>query len=87
MLPDFEAWGRLRARSLETHVLADAETETEGEGVAIARRESRSGLPAKPEPGGRYRNITVEKKVIGEMNGEWPGADARPPSATPKAGG
>ncbi len=87
MLPDFEASGRMKARSLEAHVPADAETESEGEGVAITHRESRSGLPAKPEPGGRYRNITVEKRVIGELKGEGPGADARPSSATPKAGG
>ena len=66
--PDFEIRASLRARKLVVHVPPEAETETEGEGVSIARRENGGGLPAKLEPGGRYRDVSVEKELVGEKS-------------------
>jgi hypothetical protein len=71
--PDFEIKGRLRAQSVDVHVQPEAETK--GEGVSVSRQESRRGVPAKLEAGGRYRDVDIEKQLIGEQTSK-PETDA-----------
>ncbi|HYZ76621.1 MAG TPA: hypothetical protein VE596_04540 [Gaiellaceae bacterium] len=63
--PDFEIGTSLRARRLRAHDPPDAATE--GEAVVLDREETRSGLPARLEAGGRYEEIAVGKKVSGRI--------------------
>jgi hypothetical protein len=63
--PDFEVNARLRAR--EVVALVPPDTQTEGEAVTLAREQTSSGLPAELEPGKRYRDVVVEKRLVGEQ--------------------
>ena len=65
--PDFEISARLRAQSLTAHVPPDVHTEIEGDSVAPARKQVRRGLPAQIESGERYRNIALEKRLVGKL--------------------
>jgi hypothetical protein len=62
-IPDFELRGRLRARTLTSHTPPDSRLL--GSGVRLERREDRSGLPPRLQPGAHYTNIVVEHRVVG----------------------
>jgi len=63
--PDFEISTALRARNLTSHVPPDGRTDTEG--VTVERHHKRKGLPEKMQPGGQYKDVTVNKQVIARI--------------------
>jgi hypothetical protein len=65
--PDFELIASLRARVLVGHVPPSAFLETEGEEVALERDDERQGLPAEMRQRGKYRDVAVQKRVVGRM--------------------
>jgi hypothetical protein len=77
---DFEIRVELRARELVARVPPD--TETEAENVTLTRRQTSGGLPGRLEPGERYEDVVVAKRLVGEqrVNGDED-ASAEPPEA------
>jgi hypothetical protein len=72
---DFEISASLRARRLVVHVPPEAETRTSGDDVTLDREDAAKGLSKKLEPGGRYNNVSVEKRLRGRKQGnELPGS-------------
>ena len=65
--PDFELLAGLRARVLVSHAPPNARLKTEPGDVALEREEARRGLPAEMRPGGSYREIAVQKRVVGRI--------------------
>jgi hypothetical protein len=65
--PNFEIGVGLRARALVPHIPPDTRTETSGDDVSLERQEARRGLPAELEPGRRYDDVVVEKRVVAEL--------------------
>ena len=63
---DFEIRVGLRARALRSRTPPDARTETEGD-VALAREQTQTGVPEEIEPGERYEDVTVEKRLSGQV--------------------
>jgi hypothetical protein len=61
---DFEISASLRARRLVVHVPPEAETGTSGDDVKLDRQDA-AGRSEKLEPGGRYANVSVEKRLRG----------------------
>jgi len=64
--PDFEINARIGAKRLVPHVAPHSQTRTEGEEVTLVRGEHRSGVPATIEPGERYSDLVIEKRLVGE---------------------
>jgi hypothetical protein len=62
--PDFELSVGLRARILQPHALPDAQMGPEG-AVKLVRKQRRRGLPVVLEPGARYADVVVVKRIIG----------------------
>ncbi|HEY3206831.1 MAG TPA: hypothetical protein VGJ58_07755 [Gaiellaceae bacterium] len=71
--PDFEISTRLRADSLTAHVPPDVRTAVEGDDVTLARDQTRRGLPAQIETAAQYRNVLIEKRLLGEKHGRSDG--------------
>jgi hypothetical protein len=63
---DFEVSGRLRANRSLVHIPPDAKIEVEGD-VTLTPRQTRRGVPAKLESGKHYRDIVIDKRLVGEM--------------------
>jgi hypothetical protein len=63
--PDFEISTTFRARQLTSHVPPDGTTDTEG--VTVERHHKRKGVPEEMEPGGQYKDVTVNKRVIARI--------------------
>jgi hypothetical protein len=63
--PDFEISTRLSAETLIAHVPPDARTEVEGANVTLARQQTIRGLPEQMESGGHYRDIVIDKRLVG----------------------
>ena len=63
MIPDFEIKARVRARELTARTRPD--TETQGENAEVGREESRRGLPGEIEPGERYEDVELDRRVVG----------------------
>jgi hypothetical protein len=85
---DFELSARLEADSLKTHVPPEMRTLVEGDGVVLDRVHARHGLPAHLEPGARYSNISIERRVRGQNEGSLrsgkPRAAMAPTAAFPE---
>jgi hypothetical protein len=63
--PDFEISTAVRARNLTSHVPPDGKTDPEG--VTVERHHKRKGLPEEMQPGGHYKDVTVNKRVIARI--------------------
>ena len=63
---DFQIAVRLRARRLIGHNPPNAQTQAEDH-VTLAREETREGLPAEMQPGERYEDVAVEKRLSGKI--------------------
>ena len=60
---DFEISARLEADSLTIHDPPDLRTLAEGDGVVLDRAHARHGVPDHLEPGARYSNIFIDRRV------------------------
>jgi hypothetical protein len=78
---DFELSARLEADSLKIHVPPEMRTLVEGDGVVLDRAHARHGLPAHLEPGARYSNISIERRVRGQNEGSFRSEKPRPAMA------
>lgn len=67
--PDFETVASLRARNLASHVPPEGGTESEGEDVELTHEQTRRGLPTKMQPGRRYDDVAIQKRVLGFVVG------------------
>jgi hypothetical protein len=65
--PDFELRAGLRARVLVSRAPPNVVSETEGDEVALDREDVRRGLPAAMRRGESYREIAVQKRVVGRI--------------------
>lgn len=85
---DFELSARLDADSLTIHVSPETRTLVEGDGVVLDRAHARHGLPAHVEPGARYSNVSIERRVRGQDEGsmrfELPRPAMTPTAAFPE---
>jgi hypothetical protein len=63
---DFEIAVRLRARRLVGHNPPKAQTRTDDH-VTLAREETRKGLPPDMQPGERYEEVAVDKRLAGQI--------------------
>jgi hypothetical protein len=63
---DVEIRVRLRARALAARTPPDAQTGTEGN-VALTRERTRTAAD-EIEPGERYENVEVEKRLSGQLS-------------------
>jgi hypothetical protein len=63
---DFEIRVGLRARVLRARTPPEARTVTDGD-VALAREQTRNGLPAEMQPSERYADVAVERRVSGRI--------------------
>ena len=79
---DFELGVRLEADSLAIHVPPDMRTLVEGDGVVLDRTHARHGLPAHLEPGARFSNISIERRVHGQ-NEAFPEGPSRGSGISP----
>jgi hypothetical protein len=64
-IPDFVIRTSLRADELTVRV--PPEPETQAEAVELERREARDRLPPNLEPGERYEDIAIERRLVGEV--------------------
>lgn len=62
---DLEIDVRLAADGLTARVPPDVRTYVEGEGVVVERDETRHGAPVQMEPGARYADVSLEKRLRG----------------------
>ena len=81
---DFELSARLEADGLTIHVPPDMRTLVEGDGVVLDRAQARHGLPAHLEPGARYSNLSIERRVRGQNEGSFR-LEKRRPAMAPTA--
>ena len=77
---DFEISTSLRAQRLEVHVPPDPETTAED--VALDGEKSATGLPEELEPGGRYEDVSVEKRLRGRQQPPTSNEPMRKPATT-----
>jgi hypothetical protein len=59
-----------------------ARTEVEGNRVKLARRETRRGVPAKLESGGQYRDVFIDRGLVGEEDAGGNETELRATAAT-----
>jgi hypothetical protein len=79
---DFELGARLEADSLTVHVPPSVRTLIEGDAVVLDHADVRHGLPAHLEPGAQSSNISVERRVHGQIEA-FPGGLSRGMGITP----
>ena len=80
--PDFEISARLEADSLTINDPPDMRTVVEGDGVVLDRAHARHGVPDHLEPGARYSNILIERRVRGQ-NQAFPESPSRGSGVSP----
>jgi hypothetical protein len=70
--PDFELIAGLRARVLVSGVPPRARLKTEREDVALEHEDVRKNLPAEMRPRAKYRDVAVQKRVVGRLAAPCP---------------
>jgi len=66
-LPDFEINASLRGDELTSRTPPDPDTRSEGDALTLQRQETRLGLPPRMEPGRRYRDISIGRRLVGQL--------------------
>jgi hypothetical protein len=65
--PAFVLRARMHAEELEWLERDEARLELEGDAVDAGRHETRAGVPPRAEVGVRYRDVTIERFVLGTI--------------------
>jgi hypothetical protein len=64
---DFEIAAGLRAKKLRVRAPPEARVEPDSDDTELDRREGRTRLPSELQPGASYKDVSVEKQVLGRL--------------------